>query len=882
MAVTDLTPLSAAQLSLWKRAAANRHASDLTVPLVLRLSGELDPSDLAARLGRVIDEHEALRVRIVDGVEPAQTVTDGWTVPVQDRLSGESLDATVDRVLREETARTFDLTTGPLFAPRIVRLAPNDHLLVLTAHQLAADPGSMRLIAAALTARPTGPAVSFLETLMARREWLRGDDAAAHRQYWKGLLATAPHLLELPLDRARPAVGRAVTSQVAYRFFGRAELSQLAEACSADLFAVLTAGVQSLLARVSGMEDFVLGTLPAAPDVVGRLVEPVPLRCDLTGDPTVAEAVASAHRVHRDAVAHAQLPFADIVELAGVGPGGAQHPLLQTMVTLHEPIAAAFALPGVAVSRLFADPPRSALDLTFDFTVQDAAVELCLGYSPDLWNRTTVEQLARYLATLLRGMAAEPHRPLGAVSMVAPGQASVVGTVQVQGDDPTFLHELVLGQAAATPDAVAVQFGDRSVSYRELVTWAELLSQRLVAVGVGPESRVGVCLERSVELVVGLLGVLMAGGAYVPLDPLYPAERLAFMATDAELTAVLTTEGSAAPVAGKDIPTVEVTTPATSPMAVLPTARTGVSPDNIAYVIYTSGSTGVPKGVGVTHRNLVNHMHWITSRFGIRPDERVLQRTSFSFDGSVWEFWMPLMMGGTLVVLEPDRHADLGYLVEHMERHRVTTAQLAPHLLSLFLDQDLQGRIPTLRNLFTGGEQLAADVPPRAAAFGPLLHNLYGPTEVTMNAAAWTTRRQEMPPVPVGVPVDNAFLCVIDKYGALVPTGVVGELLVGGAGVSRGYLGRAALTASRFVADPFSGLPGRRLYRTGDRVRRRQTGEFEFLGRVDDQVKVRGFRVELGEIESVVRASPDVAEAVVIAVGEREAARLVAYVVPAR
>ncbi|WP_432898082.1 non-ribosomal peptide synthetase [Micromonospora matsumotoense] len=877
-----MTPLSFAQLSLWERAAPNRHASDLTVPLVLRLTGELDPADLAARLGRVIDHHEALRVRIVDDAEPAQTVTDGWTVPVQDRLSGESLDATVDRVLREETARTFDLTAGPLFAPRIVRLAPKDHLLVLTAHQLAADPGSMRLIAAALTADPMAPTVSFLETLMAYREGLRSDGVTAHRQYWKSVLATAPHLLELPLDRVRPAVGRAVTSQVAYRFFGRSELSRLAESCSADLFAVLSTGVQSLLARVSGMDDFVLGTLPAAPDVVGRLVEPVPLRCDLAGDPTVAEAVADAHRVHRDAVAHAHIPFAEIVELAGAGAGGGQHPLLQTMVTLHEPIAAAFALPGVAVSQLFSNPPRSAFDLTFDFTVEDAAVELCLGYSPDLWNRTTVEQLARYLATLLTGMAAEPDRPLGAVPMVSPGQAGVVGTVQVNGDDPTLLHELVLAQASATPDAVAVEFGDRSVSYRQLVTWADLLSQRLTEAGVGPESRVGVCLERSVELVVGLLGVLMAGGAYVPLDPLYPAERLAFMARDAELTAVLTIGELRALVVGNDVATLEVTTPEVPPAAALPTARAGVSPENVAYLIYTSGSTGAPKGVAVTHRNLVNHMHWITSRFGIRSDERVLQRTSFSFDGSVWEFWMPLMMGGTLVVLEPDRHADLGYLVDHMERHRVTTAQLAPHLLSLFLDQDLRGRIPTLRNVFTGGEQLAADVPPRAAAFGPLLHNLYGPTEVTMNAAAWTVRRQEMPPVPVGVPVDNAFLCVVDRYGALVPTGVVGELLVGGAGVSRGYLGRAALTASRFVADPFSGLPGRRLYRTGDRVRRRPTGEFEFLGRVDDQVKVRGFRVELGEIESVIRASPDVAEAVVVAVGEREAARLVAYVVPAR
>lgn len=533
--VHRVTPLSAAQRALWERTAPDRHASDLTMPVVLRLIGELDPDVLAARLGRLIDRHEALRVRIVDDGESAQIVTDGWTVPVQDRPPGEGVEATIARVLREETARTFDLTAGPLFAPRIVRLAPDDHVLVLTAHQLAADTGSVRIIGDELSTDPVAPPTSFLDTVAARRRWLAGDGATARRRYWRDTLSSAPHLLELPLDRPRPAVAGGATSQVVYRFFGRAELSQLAQSCAADLFAVLSAGVQSLLARLSGMDDFVLGTLPATSEVVGRLAEPLPLRCDLSDNPTVAEAVARAHRVHRDAVAQADLPFAEIVELTGAGSGGGHHPLLQSLVTLQEPVAAAFALPGVAVQRLHADPPRSAFDLTFDFTVQDTAIELCLGYSSALWDSTTVQRLARYLSTLLEGMAADPDRPLGAVPMVAPGQNCVLGTVRVDGDDPTLLHELVLAQSVATPEAVAVQFGDRSVSYRQLVTWADLLSRRLTEVGVGPESRVGVCLDRSVELVVALLGVLMAGGAYVPLDPLYPVERLAFMAGDAAL-----------------------------------------------------------------------------------------------------------------------------------------------------------------------------------------------------------------------------------------------------------------------------------------------------------------------------------------------------------
>lgn len=682
---------------------------------------------------------------------------------------------------------------------------------------------------------------------------------AGPRHFWQRTLAGVPPLLELYLDRPRPAaLGAVAAATVRHRVDG-VGVHRLAQACGVDADTVLCAGVQALIARLSGMELFLLGIVSGS--------ELLPLRCDFADGPAVAEVLARTHAARRDAIAHRGPAFAELVELAGAGVANGAHPLVQAAVQLRDTASTT--------------PARRGLDLGFSFIGTDVELQVEIGYRRELWDHGSVARFAAYLAQLLDGMAADPTRPSGAVPMLPAGEIPVAGSRSPDTDrDPTLMHELVLARAAAIPDEIAVVHDDESVTYAELADRAGALARRLRAVGAGPDHRIGVCLDRSVDLVVALLGVLISGAAYLPLDPAHPAERIAFMAGDGGLTAVITTESLLPLVVTAGVPVLEVNDALAGDLTPEAGGEAG-SAEDLAYVIYTSGSTGTPKGVAISHRSLVNHMRWMVATFGIGPGERVLQRSSFSFDGSVWEFWLPLMTGGTLVMVDPERHADLAYLTEHMRRHRITTAQLGPHLLTLFLDQD-DVRVPTLRTIFCGGEQMGADLPARVAAFGAHLHNLYGPTEVTMNGTAWTTRPDQPGPVPIGVPVTNTVLYVLDRWGAPLPPGAVGELFVGGTGVARGYLNRPGLTASRFVADPFPGRPGGRLYRTGDRVRQRMSGEFEFLGRVDDQVKLRGFRVELGEVEAAVRASPDVAEAVVTVAGEGEAARLVAYIVPAR
>jgi amino acid adenylation domain-containing protein len=518
---------------------------------------------------------------------------------------------------------------------------------------------------------------------------------------------------------------------------------------------------------------------------------------------------------------------------------------------------------------------------------REGGLGISFTYREELWDASTLERMAGAYALLLEAAAADPGRPVLTLPLVSEAEREglLAGSSGPLLDYPADLciHELFEAQAERTPEAVAVRFEEESLTYRELNARANRLAHHLRALGVGPDARVGVCVERGPEMVAGLLAIVKAGGAYVPLDPAYPAERLRTMLEDSAPAALVTQSSLAGTFAGLDVPAVELdaTAPAWAAGPETNPARGGLTPGHLAYVIYTSGSTGRPKGVMVEHRSLVNHTAWQAAAFGIGARDTVLQRTSISFDASVWELWTPLSTGARMLLLSSAAEKDPGAIGRVMAEGGVTVAQFVPTLLQAVLGalRDDGGSLPC-RLLFCGGEPLSAALveEARAAGAGEVV-NLYGPTEATIDSTSHVCGRDGRAPA-IGRPIGNARTYVLDARGEPAPVGVAGELYVGGLGVARGYLGRAGLTAERFVADPFATRPGARLYRTGDRARWLADGTLEFMGRTDFQVKVRGFRIEPGEIEAALRQAPGVADCAVVAredvPGDR---RLVAYIV---
>ncbi|HLL46475.1 MAG TPA: amino acid adenylation domain-containing protein, partial [Longimicrobiaceae bacterium] len=525
-------------------------------------------------------------------------------------------------------------------------------------------------------------------------------------------------------------------------------------------------------------------------------------------------------------------------------------------------------------------------DLDLTVVDEEGALAATIEYRAALFEAGTIARMAGHLETLLEAMGSDPARRLSEASLLRGAErARVLHTWNATGTAPAgedLVHELFAEQARSTPDAVAARFEQRSLTYAELDHGSDRLARHLRDLGVGPEARVGIFLERGLELVVALLGVLKAGGAYVPLDPSYPAERLAFMLEDAAPAVLLTREGLLDRLPPRGAPAVCLDRDAAE------IARHGEdgplphspSPDGLAYVIYTSGSTGKPKGVGVPHRALANHMRWMQRAYPLAAADRVLQKTPLSFDASVWEFYAPLLAGATLVLAPAEAHRDPAELVRAVVGEEITILQVVPSLLRVLAEEGGLERCATLRRLFCGGEALGAELAGRARALlGAEVVNLYGPTEACIDATSHAyTGAESGSAVPIGRPVDNLRAYVLDAGGAPVPTGLPGALYLGGAGLARGYLGRPELTAERFVPDPFTGRAGARLYRSGDLARWLPTGELEYLGRTDEQVKLRGFRIEPGEIEAALVRHPAVREAVVVvredAPGER---RLVAY-----
>jgi amino acid adenylation domain-containing protein len=670
---------------------------------------------------------------------------------------------------------------------------------------------------------------------------------------------------------------------------------------------VLQAGLAALLSRLGAGDDIPIGTPVAGrgeralEGLVGIFVNTLVLRTNVSGEPSFTELLARIRAFNLEAYDRQDVPFERIVEALQPSRSLSRHPLFQVMLTLQNAPAPHLALPGLTVAWV----PFSGLVAKFDLAISldeqlgEAGTALGitgeLEYSLDLFDHGTAESIAARFARLLEAALTNPHVPLDQLEILGPEERCLLletfNATTAPASERT-LPELFEIQAARTPDAVAVVSATEELSYDELNKRANRLAHELIARGVGPESLVGVALYRSAEMVVALLGALKTGAAYLPLDPDYPDSRLEQMVQDAGPSVVLTTNKLRARWAWA-VPFFEMDNPEfTAALESAPASNLGdayrtspLCPQHPAYVIYTSGSTGVPKGAPNTHYGVVNRLAWMQSAYGLDGSDRVLQKTPYSFDVSVWEFFWPLLFGATLVMALPDRHKDPRYLIDTIVSQRITTMHFVPSMLAAFLEDSTSAHCTSLRRVICSGEALPGELQSQffQRLSGVELHNLYGPTEAAIDVTAWACRREDADATPpIGAPIWNTHAHVLDAGLEPVPVGVTGELYVAGAGLARGYLNRAALTAERFLAHPYSGFGGERMYRTGDLARWRVDGTLEFLGRADQQVKLRGFRIELGEIETVLAASPGVGRAAVLARDDGPSDKqLVAYVTPA-
>jgi amino acid adenylation domain-containing protein len=903
--------LSFAQQRLWFLEQLGSAGAAYHIPTRLRLNGELDREALGRALERIVARHEALRTTFhaADG-EPEQRIAPAAESRfhlVEHDLGGHAdAAAELERIVVEEAGAAFDLARGPLIRGRLIRLAADEHVLLVTMHHIVSDGWSMGVLINELStlyaafrrgeADPLPPLpVQYADYAAWQRRWLDGEVLREQGEYWKETLSGAPELLELPTDHPRPArrdhAGAAVGLELGEAL--TAGLKALGRRHGTTPFMTLLAGWAAVLGRLSGQDDVVVGTPTAnrgrreIEGLIGFFVNTLALRVELSGSSTVAELLGRVKERALDAQRHQDIPFEQVVELARPARSLAHAPLFQVAFAWQNTPEGRLELPGLSASVGTASHLAARSDLSLSLAEAGGRITGGVTYATALFEESTVERCLGYLRRVLEGMVADDHQALGRLPLLPETERRRVveewNATAAEYPREACIHELFEARAEHSPAAVAVVFEGERLTYAELNARANRLAHHLMERGVGPDARVAVCMERGPEMVVGLLAILKAGGAYVPLDPTYPEERLRYMLDDSAPVALLTYGAPREAFPEIEVPVLDLAAPA-PPWADCPgtdPGRGSVGPEHLAYVIYTSGSTGRPKGVMNPHRSVVNQIAWARGIWGLEAHEAVLQRMSFSFDVSVRELFLPLAVGARVVITRPGGQNDPGHLVETIVREGVGTLHTVPSLLQLFLEHPDVESCTGLARVTCGGEVLTPALVRRFHELLPnaTLYHMYGPTETTVAVVSRSYAREETTArVSLGRPISNTRIYILDGEGEPVPVGVAGELRVAGAQVARGYLGRPALTAERFVPDAFSAEPGARMYRTGDMGRWMSDGTLEFLGRDDGQVKVRGFRIELGEIEAQLSAHPEVRKAVVLA---REDApgdqRLVAY-----
>ncbi|WP_442906129.1 amino acid adenylation domain-containing protein [Kitasatospora sp. NBC_00458] len=899
-------PLSFAQERLWFMEQFAPGTAAYNIPVVRRLRGPLEADALRRALDASVARHETLRSRYPATEDGRPVLAVDPPGPAALTVADADDEAHAERLVDEASAVPFDLERGPLLRALLIRLAADDHVLLLVVHHSVSDGWSSEVLlgeilrgyAAYAAGRPDPLpelAVQYGDFAIWQRERLSGGRLAAEVAHWARELAGVEPL-ELAFSRPRPP--RQTFDGAGYGFAvdrGLLDrLTALGKRHDATVHMVLLAAFQALLSRYSGQRDFAVGSPiagrpePELEPLVGMFVNVLALPARLEGDPAFTELLRRTRETCLEAYAHQELPFAQLVTELKVPRDVTRPPVFQAVLAVQNYATQREAVgePPFDVAPFGVRASGTRFDLELFLQEWPQGLQGSFNYNTDLFAEADVARLAGHLGRLLTAVAADPDTPLSALDdLPAAERAFEIDEFNDTAVDrpDTTLTALVAEQIARTPDAVAVAFeGKPALTYRQLDAAADRIAARLAAEGVGPGSLVAISAERSPELVAGLLGVLRTGAGYTPLEPDYPAERLAFLLADSAAPVLLTQRRLPVP-DGCTARVLLLDDPGEWPKARSRAAGpAGPAPDDTAYLIYTSGSTGRPKGVPNTHRAIANRIHWMQDAYRIGPGDAVLQKTPAGFDVSVWEFFWPLTTGARIVLAKPGGQKDSGYLRDLIVRAGVTVAHFVPAMLTVFLAEDGIEQCTALRRVVCSGEALPPDT---AREFttrlpGCALANLYGPTEAAVDVSAWEC---EGPPetVPIGLPIDNTRLYVLDAALRPVPPGAPGELHIGGTAVALGYHRRPGLTAARFVPDPY-GPPGSRLYRTGDLARRRPDGALEHLGRIDQQVKIRGLRIEPGETEAALRARPGIADAAVVVREDRPGdKRLVGYLVPA-
>ncbi|WP_328318525.1 non-ribosomal peptide synthetase [Streptomyces sp. NBC_00388] len=902
-----MIPLSYTQRRLWFLHQLEGPSATYNVPLVLRLAGRLDEAALEAALADVIGRHESLRTVFpeTDGVPRQRVLSPADGVP--GLVVTEVTEAALPEALRAAATHSFVLGDEVPVRTTLFRVGVERHVLLVLMHHMVADGWSagplLRDLSVAYGARLSGGVpgweplpVQYADYALWQQELLGevddpGSLMSAQSAYWGERLAGMPELVELPLDRPRPATATHQGQSVEVRIGAEThrKLDALARSTGSTLFMVLQAAVAVLLSRLGAGSDIPLGTAVAGrsdealEELVGFFVNTLVLRTDTSGDPTFRELVGRVRESDLAAFAHQDVPFEQVVETVNPVRSLAHHPLFQVMLVLQNNAAGKLTLPGLTTETEDLSAGTAKFDLTFSLHERHApdgtpdGIGGGLTFATDVFDRGTVEVLVSRLVRLLAGAVADPDVRVGGLEVLAPWER--VRVLEEWNDSAAVVPggafpELFEARVRAVPDAVAVEFGVVSLSYRELNEWANRLARVLVGRGVGAERLVAVVLPRSVEWLVAVLAVMKAGGAYLPVDPEYPAERIAYMLGDARPVQVLTDARTVSVLDGLDgIPEPLILNELSLDATPSDDLELDLDPGSPAYVIYTSGSTGRPKGVVVTHAGIASLSRSQIDSFQVTERSRVLQFASPSFDAASWEVCMALLSGARLVMAGAEELLPGEGLVRTVRRHGVTHATLPPAALAVLP----AGGLPAGMTLVVAGEACPPVVVEEWSR-GRRMINAYGPTETTVCATMSGPLSGAVVP-PIGSPLVNTRVFVLDAGLEPVPVGVAGELYVSGPGLARGYLGRPGLTAGRFVACPF-GPAGVRMYRTGDLVRGRADGQLEYLGRTDHQVKVRGFRIELGEIEAVLVSHPGVRQAAVVVREDRPGdRRLTAYTV---
>ncbi|MFJ7936972.1 non-ribosomal peptide synthase/polyketide synthase [Peribacillus sp. NPDC096622] len=912
----EALPLSYAQQRLWFMDRFNPNSSLYNIPTVWRLKGHWIPEALEKGLNRLIERHESLRTVFKElGDRPVQHIVEFLPrkLPVEDysHLPLEVKEKEIESLIAREAQDPFDLMNGPLIRNQLVQLGKEEWLLLCTMHHIISDAWSIGVLINELLAfyeeetsgKPAGLSslsIQYADFAKWQKQWLQGEVLDRQLTYWQEELSGELPILQLPVDFPRPVTQTYAgdTYRVILPHTLLSSLKDLSQREGSTLFMTLMAAYQSFLARYTGQKDILVGSPIAnrnhkgVEGLIGFFVNTLVYRVDLSGTPTFREILSQIKKKALKAYEYQDIPFEKVVEAVQPERSTSHSPIFQTMFTLQNIKQERLELSGRSLEMIESNISIAKFDLSLTAFEVEEGLFVSFDYNTDLFDRRTIARMAGHFENWLNEIVHHPDESFTKLPMLSDTEQKQLleewNDTDVVYAHKSLIHELFEQQVARTPEAVAVVYEGGQLTYQELNEKANQLAHYLQKRDIGPESLVGICVERSPDMIIGLLGILKAGGAYVPLDPSYPENRLRYILENSKIQVLLTKEALLGwlPEGIQAICLDQDQAAISKESSLAPVS--GVTANNLAYIIYTSGSTGNPKGVMIEHHSVINRLQWMQKNYPLSEQDTILQKTPFSFDVSVWELFWWSFVGARVCLLPPGGEKDPAMIEECIERYRVTTMHFVPSMLSTFLDYMEQSKakkdVSSLCQVFTSGEALNTEQVRRFKGVfydfqQTKLSNLYGPTEATVDVTYYDCDlEKEQMLIPIGRPIDNTELYVLDQNQQMVPIGVAGELYLGGVGLARGYFNRPELTAERFIPHPFK--EGERLYRTGDLVRYLNDSNLEYIGRIDNQVKIRGFRIELGEIEAVLHNHSSVKEAVVLVREDHPGdKRLVAYVV---